>query len=132
GNVWLAFAAVAVALLPAILLLARWSERGMLASRVRRVREAEQLVSLRDRELGAVAAISNALARARDPEAAARPLVRRVRGLLGLDLTGVVLIDEGRTEATGVLAELHGEDVDWWRELRLDLVNEPSGIASAV
>jgi hypothetical protein len=25
-----------------------------------------------------------------------------------------------------------GEDLDWWRELRLDLEREPSGIASAV
>ena len=58
GHLWLSFAAIVVALVPANLLLARWSERGMLTNRVRRVREAEELVSIRDRELGAVAEIS--------------------------------------------------------------------------
>jgi PAS domain S-box-containing protein len=132
GHLWLSFAAIVVALVPANLLLARWSERGMLTSRVRRVREAEELLSLRDRELGAVSAISNALTRAGDSESAARPLVRQVRQLLGVDFTAVALVNDARTEATGVLGELNGVDVDWWRGLRLDLVNEPSGIASAV
>ena len=50
----------------------------MLTSRVRRVREAEALVSMRDRELGVVAEISDALVRAGDAEAAVRPVVRQV------------------------------------------------------
>src|SRR5581483_6600435 len=74
GQLWLSFAAALVALVPALLLLTRWSARGLLVGGVRRVREAEQLVSLRDRELGAVAELSTALARAGDPEAAAKPL----------------------------------------------------------
>jgi PAS domain S-box-containing protein len=131
GQLWLSFVAALVALLPASLLLTRWSERGMLVSRVRRVREAEELVSLRDRELEAVHELSTALVRARDVEAAARPLTGSVHDLLGADFVAVALIDEERTEARGVLGELHGEDVGWWRELRLDLVHEPSGIASA-
>ncbi len=132
GHLWVAFAAIVVSLVPANLLLARWSERGMLTNRVRRVREAEELVSIRDRELGAVAEISDALVRASDAESAARPVVRHVNELLGVDFTAVVLVDEARTEATGILAELNGEDVGWWREMRLDLVHEPSAIASAV
>ena len=132
GQLWLSFAAALVALVPALLLLTRWSDRRLLVGGVRRVREAEELVSLRDRELGAVAELSTALARARDPEQAARPLVQAVRGLLGVDFTAVALIDDAQGEARGVLGELHGEDVGWWRELRLDLVDEPSGIASAV
>jgi PAS domain S-box-containing protein len=131
GQLWLSFAAALVALLPALLLLTRWSERGMLVSRVRRVREAEELVSLRDRELEAVHELSTALVRARDVEAATQPLTRSVHGLLGADFVAVALINEDRTEASGVLGELHGEDLAWWRELRLDLVDEPSGIASA-
>ena len=132
GQLWLSFAAALVALVPAVLLLTRWSERGLLVSRVRRVREAEELVSLRDRELEAVAELSVALARAHDPEQASIPLLHRVHDLLGVEFTAVALIDEGLTEARGVVGELDGEDVDWWRELRLDLVHEPSGIASAV
>src|SRR5580765_3018620 len=99
GHLWLSFAAIVVALVPANLLLARWSERGMLTNRVRRVRDAEELVSIRDRELGVVAEISDALVRAGDPESAARPVVRHVNELLGVDFTGVVLVDEARTEA---------------------------------
>src|SRR5579862_3072232 len=132
GQLWLSFAAALVALVPALLLLTRWSERGLLVGGVRRVREAEELVSLRDRELGAVAELSTALARARDPQEAALPLVHAVRGLLDVDFTAVALVDEERTEARGVVGELRGEDVGWWRELHLDLVHEPSGIASAV
>src|SRR5581483_1530880 len=56
GHLWVAFVAVLAAILPALFLLSRWSERGLLASRVRRAREAEELVSMRDRELGAVTA----------------------------------------------------------------------------
>src|SRR5207302_8477754 len=87
---------------------------------------------LRDRELGAVTALTNAFARARDFEAVARPLVRSVQELLGIEFTAVALVDDTRTIATGVLAELNGADVEWWRDLELDLVDEPSGIASAV
>src|SRR5581483_1206810 len=120
------------ALVPALLLLTRWSERGLLVGGVRRVREAEELVLLRDRELGAVAELSTALARAGREEEAAAPLVRAVQDLLGIDFTAVAVIDSKQTEARGVVGRLQGGDVDWWPQLRLDLVHEPSGIASAV
>jgi len=132
GQLWLSFAAALVALVPALLLLTRWSERGLLVGGVRRVREAEELVLLRDRELGAVAELSTALARAGREEEAAAPLVRAVQDLLGIDFTAVAVIDSKQTEARGVVGRLQGGDVDWWPQLRLDLVHEPSGIASAV
>src|SRR5581483_9229079 len=126
------FAAALVALVPALPLLTRWSEHGLLVGGVRRVREAEELVLLRDRELGAVAELSTALARAGREEEAAAPLVRAVQDLLGIDFTAVAVIDSKQTEARGVVGRLQGGDVDWWPQLRLDLVHEPSGIASAV
>src|SRR5829696_5136842 len=67
-----------------------------------------------------------------DVEEAARPLIRRVRELLGVEFSGVVVVDEAATTASGVVADLDGEEPEWWRELRLDLRTEPSGIASAV
>jgi PAS domain S-box-containing protein len=132
GHVWIAFAAIMVALVPALLFVLRWSDRGLLVGGVRRVSEAEERVSLRDRELGVVASISNALARARDPEGAARPLVRQVQELLRVDFAAAVIVDEDGRAATGVYGELDGREADWWRELRVDLRSEPSGIASAV
>ena len=132
GHVWLSFAAILIAILPALLFLAPWGERVLLVGGSQRVRDAEARMSLRDRELEAVAAMSNALARAHDVEEAARPLIRRVRELLGVEFSGVVVVDEDATTASGVVADLDGEEPEWWRELRLDLRTEPSGIASAV
>jgi PAS domain S-box-containing protein len=132
GHIWLSLVAVVIALVPVALFATRWRERALLVGRARGASDAKALVSLRDRELGALAAISGALARAGDLESAASPLVEQVQALLGVEFTAVVLVDEDATTATGVLGQLNGEDVDWWRELRLDLRNEPSGIASAV
>ena len=84
------------------------------------------------RELEVVAELSNAFSRARSPLEVARPLVREVASLLRVGFAGVVLVDEGRRDATGVYAELGGQTAAWWEELRVDLRNEPSGIASAV
>src|SRR5829696_486078 len=132
GHLWLSLVAVVIAILPALLFLAPWSDRGLLVGGSRRVRDAEARMSLRDRELEAVAAMSNALARAHDVEEAARPLIQRVRELVGVEFSGVVVVDEAATTAVGVLADLDGDEPEWWRDLRLDLRSEPSGIASAV
>src|SRR5437868_4037690 len=86
----------------------------------------------RDRRLEAIAAIGTALARARDLETASRPLVDQVQALLGVEFAAVTVVDPNATEARGILARHGDSDADWWREVRLDLRNEPSGIASAV
>src|SRR5205823_7389426 len=44
----------------------------------------------------------------------------------------LALISEDAREATGFLARRDAGDVDWWRDVTLDLEREPSGIASAV
>ena len=84
-----------------------------------------------DRTLQAIAAIASALARARDLETAARPLVDQVQTLLGVDFAAVTVVDSDAHEARGVLARLGEADAAWWRDVRVDLRNEPSGIASA-
>jgi PAS domain S-box-containing protein len=88
--------------------------------------------SAHDRRLEAIAAISTALTRARDLETAARPLVEQVQALLGVDFAAVTVVDPDATRASGILARFGDDDADWWREVRLDLRTEPSGIASAV
>ena len=132
GHVWLSFAACLVALAPAVLLLVRWRDRALVVGGIGRTRRAEERVSVRDRELEAVAEISNALARARTPADAARPLVQQVTALLGVGFAGVVVVRGEGDSATGVYAELNGEPAEWWEEVQVDLRSEPSGIASAV
>jgi PAS domain S-box-containing protein len=132
GHTWLSLAAVVVALLPALLVLARWRDRAFVIGGIGRSREAEERVSARDRELGAVADLSGALGRAHDAAEVAKPLVRQVTTLLGVAFAGVAIVDADREGASGVYAELNGAPADWWSEVRVDLRNEPSGIASAV
>ena len=51
GHVWPAFVATLVALVPALIFLRRWSEPAGVVMSGARAREAEELVSVRDREL---------------------------------------------------------------------------------
>jgi len=109
---------------------------GLLARLRRRVAaqpgEARQTGPPRERELAAIAAIAASLTRARNLEAAARPLVEQVQALLAVEFASVTIVNEEQTEGVGVLARLGDADADWWRDIRVDLRNQPSGIASAV
>jgi PAS domain S-box-containing protein len=131
GHVWPPFAAIVVALLPALVFLRRWSEPAGVVMSGARAREAEQLASARDRELDAVARLVNALARVQAPAEAARTLLDEVESLLGTEFNALALINQDEDEATGLLARSGGRDLGWWREMRVHLHNEPSGIASA-
>jgi PAS domain S-box-containing protein len=131
GHVWPPFVATLIALLPALIFLRRWSEPAGVVMSGARAREAEQLVSVRDRELDAVARIVNALARAQDPADAARTLLDEVEALARTDIAALALVTPDEDEATGLVARSGGEDVAWWSQMRVHLHNEPSGIASA-
>jgi PAS domain S-box-containing protein len=131
GHVYSSFAATVVALVPALLFLARSRDRSLLVMSEPRAREAEKVVSVRARELQALAAISNALARANETEEVGRILLDEVTAVLRVDFAALALVDEERREATGLLARADARDVEWWRDVRLDLEREPSGIASA-
>jgi PAS domain S-box-containing protein len=97
-----------------------------------RRREAEVRASLRERELQSIEAISAALSQAGDVESVARVLLDEIASLFSVEFVGLALVDEERNEANGLLARRDGKDFAFWRELRLDLRREPSGIASAV
>jgi PAS domain S-box-containing protein len=133
GHVWPPFAACVVGLIPPILVgLARRSDRSNLLLSGARAREAEELVSLRDRELDAVARLASSLARLQEPVAAGRALLDEIVALLSVEFAALALIREGQRSAYGLVARTgDGEDVDWWPEMSVDLVDEPSGIASA-
>jgi hypothetical protein len=104
GHTWLSLAGIVAALAPAVLLLMRWGDRALVVGGIARTKEAEDRVSTRDRELGAVAELSNALARARTEVDVARPLVREVTTLLAVGFAGVAVVTDDRDEALGVYA----------------------------
>jgi PAS domain S-box-containing protein len=132
GHVWVSLGAILAALVPALLLFTRWRDRAFVVGGIGRAQDAEDRVLVRDRELEVVTEISHALVRAHTPAAVAQPLVRQVTGLLGVGFAGVAVVSDDGRLGEGVYAELDGREPGWWRDVRLDLRNEPSGIANAV
>jgi PAS domain S-box-containing protein len=131
GHVWPPFGATLVALLPALIFLRRWSDPAALVLSGPRARDAEKLVSVRDRELASVATMVNSLSRTQDSVEAARVLLDEVASLLQVEFTALALVSEDEDEAIGLLARTDGEDLSWFSDVRVHLHNEPSGIASA-
>ena len=132
GHVWPPFIACVIGLIPpALVCVARWHDRSNVFLSGARAREAEERASLRDRELDAVTGLASSLARMQEPVAAGRALLDETAGLLGVDFAALALIDEERREGHGLVARTDGEDIEWWAKMRIDLVGEPSGIASA-
>ncbi|HET8895449.1 MAG TPA: GAF domain-containing protein [Gaiellaceae bacterium] len=84
------------------------------------------------RELHSLRRIASELARAQDVEGVARTLLDEIISLFDLDFATLTFISDDAREASGFLARAGGQDVDWWRDVRVDLAHEPSGIASAV
>ena len=109
--------AAAVALLPAILRRGG-AQQGQRAGTTR--------------EFESVSRVAGALTRSADVEGVARTLLDELAQLFGVGFAALTFVSDDAREATGYLARSDGEDVDWWRTMRLDLDREPSGIASAV
>jgi PAS domain S-box-containing protein len=84
------------------------------------------------KEFESVSRVASEFARTADVEGVARTLLDEIAAMAGVSFAGLTFVSADATEATGYLARSRGKDVDWWRKLRLDLVNEPSGVASAV
>jgi PAS domain S-box-containing protein len=85
-----------------------------------------------ERELASLRRIASELARAIDVEEVVRTLLDEVGSLYGVGFVALTFVSEDGREARGYLARSHSADVDWWRDVRVDLVHEPSGIASTV
>jgi PAS domain S-box-containing protein len=84
------------------------------------------------REFESVSRVADELARSADVERVARTLLDEIAELFDVGFTALTLVSDDAREASGYLARSGGEDVDWWRAMRLDLESEPSGIASTV
>jgi len=87
---------------------------------------------LQERELASLRRIASDLARAGDVEAVVRTLLDEIASLFDVGFVALTFVSEDGREASGFLARAHGEDVGWWRDMRVDLHSEASGIASVV
>jgi PAS domain S-box-containing protein len=79
-----------------------------------------------------VSRVADELARSADVEGVARTLLDEIAELFDVGFAALTFVSDDGREAAGYLARSGGEDLDWWRTVRLDLEREPSGIASAV
>ena len=127
GNAWLGLLAILIALGPAIVFFARFRTRALLLTGSTRALAAEQWISAHDRERRAAERVEAAASF----EDAARALVDETVALVAAEFGALVVIDPGGTTAHGVVGRASGEDVEWLRDVEIDLVAEPSGVASA-
>src|SRR4051812_31710324 len=84
------------------------------------------------REFESVSRVADVLSRTGDVEGAARALLDELAELFDLGFAALTFVSDDARHASGYLARIGGEDLGWWREMRLDLESEPAGIASAV
>jgi PAS domain S-box-containing protein len=83
-------------------------------------------------EVESITAISTALSAAHDAETVARLLLTAAEHATGADAATLMAVsDDGKT-AHGLLGRAGGEELDWFRLVRIDLEHEPSGVATAV
>jgi PAS domain S-box-containing protein len=66
-----------------------------------------------------------------DLEGVAGALLERSAQIGGIDLVCLLLIEEDTRMGMGVIGRADGRDLDWVSEVRIDLENEPSGVATA-
>src|SRR3954469_24218577 len=86
----------------------------------------------RERELQSLRRIADELARASDVDGVVRALLDELGSLFRVEFVALAFVSDHGREPSGFLARSNGRDLDWWRDVRVDLVREPSGIASAV
>ena len=84
------------------------------------------------KEFESVSRVADVLSRTADVEGAARALLDELAALFDLGFAALTFVSDDARHAAGYLARVGGEDLDWWRDMRLELDREPSGIASAV
>jgi PAS domain S-box-containing protein len=83
-------------------------------------------------EVESIAATSTALGAAHDAETVARLLLPAAEEAVGVEASCLMTITEDGTAALGFLARSHGEELDWFREVRIDFEREASGVGAAV
>jgi PAS domain S-box-containing protein len=77
------------------------------------------------------AGIAAAFGGAADAATVGRELLERVEPLVSVELAGLFLVDEESRTASGVIARAERRELEWFPDVRIDLDNEPSGVATA-
>jgi PAS domain S-box-containing protein len=125
APVYLAVAAAAGAVVGAVpLLLARRRQADPAAA-------PERAAPTEPAEVQSIAATSTALGAAHDPVDVARLLLPAAEEAVGVDASCLMAITEDGKAALGLLARSDGEELDWFRDTRIDFEREPSGVATA-
>ena len=132
GNAFVAFPAILLALVPAIVVGRHWADRGLLASGAQRTREAELRSSLRDHELERIGRFSHRLLDADGTDEIARELLDEIAELCELDLANLALVDHETRRARVVGARDGGRDNEQLIGSELALDEEASGISTVV
>ena len=131
GDLWTTCAAALISLAPPTFFFARLARTGIVSGG-ERMHAAEERTSRLDRGLAVVRDLSQALDAAETVEEVAQRLIDRAVDVVGFEFGSLLTVDAEKTEAQGVLARRGRVDLPWFRDVRLDLVNDPSGTASAV
>ncbi|MCW2976578.1 MAG: sensor signal transduction histidine kinase, partial [Actinomycetia bacterium] len=85
-----------------------------------------------EREVESLRRIAGELARTTDVDGVVRALLDEIAVLFDVGFVALAFISDDAAEASGFIARSQGRDLDWWRDVHLDLGRESSGIASAV
>ncbi|HET7354481.1 MAG TPA: GAF domain-containing protein [Gaiellaceae bacterium] len=104
----------------------------LLRAILRRGSAREERRAFTTQELQSVSRVADQMSRTVDVEGVARTLLDELAELFAVAFVALTFVSDDGREATGYLARSNGADVDWWRDVRLDLEREPSGIASSV
>ncbi|MDQ2967790.1 MAG: GAF domain-containing protein [Actinomycetota bacterium] len=77
------------------------------------------------------ASASGALTGSDDLGAVAGALLAQSEDVAGIELACLVLVEAETRMGTGVVGRVNGRNLDWFADVRIDLENEPSGVATA-
>jgi two-component system, OmpR family, phosphate regulon sensor histidine kinase PhoR len=127
---WPVFALTLLALVPPVVVIARWRERRLLVQAGPRVRQAEETASERQREAEAISRLSTALTQTGTGDEAAAHLFEELGQVLRIDKAMLAVVDEESRKARGFASR--GVDEDWWRSIRLDLDASTGAIVTVV
>jgi PAS domain S-box-containing protein len=116
GGPWLTLVLAAVLLLPALLALRVAGRPAAPAYET-------------EPESGARAA--NAVRPSNDVEAVADGLLQQAEQVAGIELACLFVIEDDTRTGKGVVGRVNGGDLEWFSDVRIDLENEPSGVATA-
>jgi PAS domain S-box-containing protein len=120
GGIWLTLTLSAVLALPAALAVRAGARSAGVAGEGEREGAGE-----------AGAGGANALGGSDDLETVAERLLEQAERVAGIELACLFVIEDDKRIGKGVVGRVSGRDIDWFSDVRLDLENEPSGVATA-